>query len=231
MEDNEKELMDSLRDIINQSAESLQGNALDEMRAMAHQLSDEFRKAVPEDCETAVFGIALTPDEEMGEARKRFESGEALKSPFVNDINDESAKCAKVESIINGFPKERIFEFLEDFDGMMLLNGFMNPQGLIVRIKNEDSTVFEVFVTDRYMTTLKTLVTGERLVRQYSAPDGEAPQREHFDSEFELDLVKSAYVALSIPHLVKQQGDDFYDTMIQVIQQKIERKMRYHEED
>jgi len=31
--------------------------------------------------------------------------------------------------------------------------------------------------------------------------------------------------------LVKQQGDDFYDTMIQVIQQKIERKMRYHEED
>lgn len=231
MEDNEKELMDSLRDIINQSAESLQGNALDEMRAMAHQLSDEFRKAVPEDCETAVFGIALTPDEEMGEARKRFESGEALKSPFVNDINDESAKCAKVESIINGFPKERIFEFLEDFDGMMLLNGFMNPQGLIVRIKNEDNTVFEVFVTDRYMTTLKTLVTGERLVRQYSAPDGEAPQREHFDSEFELDLVKSAYVALSIPHLVKQQGEEFYDTMIQVIQQKIERKMRYHEED
>lgn len=231
MEDNEKELMDSLRDIINQSAESLQGNALDEMRAMAHQLSDEFRKAIPEDCETAVFGIALTPDEEMGEARKRFDSGEALKSPFVNDINDETAKCAKVESIINGFPKERIFEFLEDFDGMMLLNGFMNPQGLIVRIKNEDNTVFEVFVTDRYMTTLKTLVTGERLVRQYSAPDGEAPQREDFDSEFELDLVKSAYVALSIPHLVKQQGDDFYDTMIQVIQQKIERKMRYHEED
>jgi len=231
MEDNEKELMDSLRDIINQSAESLQGNALDEMRAMAHQLSDEFRKAIPEDCETAVFGIALTPDEEMDEARKRFDSGEALKSPFVNDINDETAKCAKVESIINGFPKERIFEFLEDFDGMMLLNGFMNPQGLIVRIKNEDSTVFEVFVTDRYMTTLKTLVTGERLVRQYSAPDGEAPQREHFDSEFELDLVKSAYVALSIPHLVKQQGEEFYDTMIQVIQQKIERKMRYHEED
>lgn len=231
MEDNEKELMDSLRDIINQSAESLQGNALDEMRAMAHQLSDEFRRAVPEDCETAVFGIALTPDEEMGEARKRFESGEALKSPFVNDINDETAKCAKVESIINGFPKERIFEFLEDFDGMMLLNGFMNPQGLIVRIKNEDNTVFEVFVTDRYMTTLKTLVTGERLVRQYSAPDGEAPQQEDFDSEFELDLVRSAYVALSIPHLVRQQGDEFYDTMLNVIQQKMERKMRYHEED
>lgn len=230
MEDHEKELMDSLRDIINESAESIQGNAIDEMRAMAHQLSDEFRKVLPDDCETAVFSIGLTPDEDMEEAIERYKNGETLVSPYVNEVSSENAKCAKVESVINGISRDDIFKFLEDSDGMLLLNGAMNPQGLIVRVKQQDGSTFEVFATDGYVTVLTTLTTGDRIIKQYSVEKDESPSREDYRSDYEYDLVKATYTALTIPHMIKQLGGEgLYSAMIAVVQAKIERQMRYQQ--
>ena len=237
MSDQEKEqrakaVLDSLRDIINTSAESIEGNAIDEMRAMAHQLSAEFRKALPDECETAVFSIGLTPDEDLDEAIERYKNGETLVSPYVNEVNRETAKCAKVESVINGISRDDIFRFLEDSDGMLLLNGAMNPQGLIVRIKQQDGSIFEVFTTDNYVTVLTTLATGDKIMKQYSVDKDESPDRDDYRSDYEFDVVKATYTALTIPHMIKQLGGEgLYDAMLAVVQAKMERQMRYNNED
>lgn len=230
MEPNEKELMDSLKDILDNASNDLADKSREEMTAMASQLADAFSEQIEKDVRTAVFGVTVLSDDQRAEAKERWSSGDghALKSPFVNSIDDDDAKCAKVQDIIHGIPKEAMLDFFDDFDGMMLLSGWLEPVGLIAFVRYDNGSTFQVFTTRDYVQTTRTLATGDKVSRNYKVGE-DKPDFDDLD-EYETDLVRGIHVALAMPHMVKQQSEGLYDTMIAAIQAKIERKTRSQED-
>lgn len=230
MEPNEKELMDALKDIVDNASSDLTDKSREEMASMSSQLADAFSEQIEPEVRTAVFGVTVLSDEQRREAKERWKSGDShtLKSPFVNSIDDDDAKCAKVEGIIQGIPQEAVLDFFDDFDGMMLLEGWLQPQGLIAFVRYDDGSTFQVFTTQDYVQTTRTLATGDKVSRNYKV----GTDTPDFDdlNEYETDLVRGIHVALAMPKMIKAESEALYDTMLLAIQTKMERKMRAQED-
>lgn len=230
MEDNEKELMDALKDIVDNASNDLTDKSREEMASMSSQLADAFSEQIEPEIRTAIFGVTVLSDEQRAEAKERWENGDshALKSPFVHSIDDDDAKCAKVQDILHGIPQGAVLDFFDDFDGMMLLEGWLEPQGLIAFVRYDDGSTFQVFTTQEYVQTTRTLATGDKVSRNYKVGT-DTPDLDEL-SEYETDLVRGIHVALAMPKMIKAESQELYDTMLLAIQTKIERKTRTQED-
>lgn len=197
---------------------------------MASQLADAFREQIEPDVRTAIFGVTVLSDEQRAEAKERWDNGDgrALQSPFVNSIDDADAKCAKVQDILHGIPQEAVLDFFDDFDGMMLLSGWLEPQGLIAFVRYDDGSTFQVFTTQEYVQTTRSLATGDKVCRNYKVGE-DTPDFDDLN-EYETDLVRGIHVGLAMPKMIKAESEALYDTMLLAIQTKMARKMRGQED-
>lgn len=227
----EEELLNALKDLIDESAKDIKSFAKEELEHMALSMSKSFAEVIPQDCPTAIFSISILEGEELDEARDHFDNEHTIRSPHVKDSKDPDATCARVSPVIDGMPIERVFEFLEDFDTTLMMAGALDIRGLIVFIRQPDGSTFETLSTGASMATVLTTPSGERVVNTFEAETKtDVPSPEDY-TEQQYDLIKATHVAVNMPLIIKREYPDLYDTLCDVIKLKVERRKRLAQED
>jgi hypothetical protein len=238
MEDNEKELMAQLEGIMNNAGEDLMDKTVKEATHIFSELCNQFDRDIPDDVEAILMGmVQVTDPDEEKEARQRARDADrAIMSQYLeNGVDDPESRAMRLQSIVTSLDAESILDLLQDTETAMLLSAWLEPEGLITRVRRPDG-LLQVMTTAGSVQFIKTLPTGDRIVRFWGherKENGRAkyPERDDFANEYEYELCRGTYKYLAMPLELKKDSEAAYDTMLNAISEKLQRQVRKDNDD
>jgi hypothetical protein len=238
MDNNEKELMDQLKGIIDNAGEDLANKTVEEATHIFSVLCTQFDEHIPDDVEAVLMGMTEVSDpDEVSEARERAKTGDrAIMSQFLdNGLDTEGARAMKLQAIVQGIDGEMMLDLLQDTETAMLLSAWLEPEGLVARVRRPDG-VLQVMTTAGSVQFIKTLPTGDRIVKFWGHdrnPDGKHvyPMRDDFANDYEYELCRGTYKYLAMPLELKKDSQDAYDTLLNAISEKLQRQVQRDNDD
>ena len=233
MDNNEKELMAQLEGIINNAHEDLVDKTVQEATHIFSELCKQFDTDIPDSVEAILLGLTeVTDAEEIDEAKERAKNHDkAVMSQFLEEgLDDPEARAMKLQSIVHQVDGERMLDLLQDTDTAMLLSAWLEPQGLITRVRRPDG-LLQVMVTSGSVQFIKTLPTGDRIVKFWGAERKENgktvyPERSDFANDYEYELCRGTYKYLAMPLELKSKSQEAYDTLLNSISEALQRQMK-----
>ena len=237
MEDNEKELMANLESIMNNAGEDLLDKTVQEATHIFSQLCNQFDQDIPNDVEAVLLGmVQVTDPDEEKEARDRARADDrAITSQFLeNGVDDPESRAMRLQSIVTSLDAEMLLDLLQDTETAMLLSAWLEPEGLITRVRRPDG-LLQVMTTQGSVQFIKTLPTGDRIVRFWGdkREGGKAvyPMRDDFANDYEYELCRGTYKYLAMPLELKKDSQAAYDTMLNAISEKLQRQVQRDGDD
>lgn len=229
MDNNEKELMDQLKGIIDNASEDFLDKAEQEAKHVFTEMVKAFDSDLPKDLNTILLGIQKVDDEdEIAEAKAGMR--QSVKSQFLDDLDDPEAQCMRVKPIIGEIEPDNFIDMLHDTETAMLLSAWFEPTALVSRIKRNGVTL-HVMALPNAITYIKTLATGDTITKYWGNKrdaDGKIvyPEPSDFDEKYEFDLVRGTYKYLAMPMEMKQDSPRAYETLLEAISEKVQRQVR-----
>ena len=234
MDNNEKELMDQLKGIIDNAGEDYLDKAEQEAKHVFTEMVKAFDADLPKDLDTILLGIQKVDDEdEIAEAKAGMR--QSVKSQFLDDLDDPEAQCMRVKPIIGEIEPDNFIDMLHDTETAMLLSAWFEPTALVSRIKRNGVTL-HVMALPNAITYIKTLATGDTITKYWGNKrdaDGKIvyPEPSDFDDKYEFDLVRGTYKYLAMPMEMKQDSPKAYETLLEAISEKVQRQVRQSMDD
>jgi hypothetical protein len=229
MDNNEKELMDQLKGIIDNAGSDYLDKAEQEAKHIFTEMVKAFDSDLPQDLETILLGIQKVDDEdEIAEAKAGMR--QSVKSQFLDNLDDPEAQCMRVKPIIGEIEPDNFIDMLHDTETAMLLSAWFEPTSLVSRVKRNGVTL-HVMALPNAITYIKTLATGDTITKYWGNKrdaDGNIvyPEPSEFDDQYEYDLVRGTYKYLAMPMEMKQDSPQAYETLLQAISEKVQRQVR-----
>lgn len=234
MDNNEKELMDQLKGIIDNAGEDYLDKAEQEAKHVFTEMVKAFDSDLPKDLDTILLGIQKVDDEdEIAEAKAGMR--QSVKSQFLDSLDDPEAQCMRVKPIIGELEPDNFIDMLHDTETAMLLSAWFEPTALVSRIKRNGVTL-HVMALPNAITYIKTLATGDTITKYWGNKrdaDGKIvyPEPSDFDEKYEFDLVRGTYKYLAMPMEMKQDSPKAYETLLEAISEKVQRQVRQSMDD
>jgi len=229
MDNNEKELMDQLKGIIDDAGSDYLDKAEQEAKHIFTEMCKAFDADLPKDLETILLGIQKVDDEdEIAEAKAGMRP--SVKSQFLEGLDDPEAQCMRVKPIIGSIEPDHFIDMLHDTETAMLLSAWFEPHSLVSRVKR-NGVVLHVMALPNAITYIKTLATGDTITKYWgNKRDAEGnivyPELSDFDEKYEYDLVRGTYKYLAMPMEMKQDSPKAYETLLEAISEKVQRQVR-----
>lgn len=234
MDNNEKELMDQLKGIIDNAGEDYLDKAEQEAKHVFTEMVKAFDSDLPKDLNTILLGIQKVDDEdEIAEAKAGMR--QSVKSQFLDSLDDPEAQCMRVKPIIGEIEPDNFIDMLHDTETAMLLSAWFEPTALVSRIKRNGVTL-HVMALPNAITYIKTLATGDTITKYWGNKrdaDGKIvyPEPSDFDEKYEFDLVRGTYKYLAMPMEMKQDSPKAYETLLEAISEKVQRQVQQSMDD
>lgn len=232
MENNDKELMAELEDIVNNAEGKILDDVENEATHIFSELCKQFDEDIPVEVQTVLLGLQEVDDpDEIADAKSRARGGDkAVMSQFIGSLDEEGCKTMKLSSIVSDLDPENFLDMLQDTDTSVLLCEWFEPKSLVSRVRYE-GCVLQVMVTAGTVHFIKTLPTGDKVTKFWGRKkhsDGKTvyPERSDFANDYEYDLCRGTYKYLAMPMEMKQESREAYDTLLNAIAEKMQRAMR-----
>jgi hypothetical protein len=221
MEDENKDLMAELQAITDKEASRLESKESKEQTAVF----DGLLKAFDTDrtnTEAILAVINIVSREQALEELK----GKSAKQILRNDVDldDPDLQGGRVTIVTETLKAKQFMNMLQDFETSIVLSAWRKPAGLVSRVII-DNSVLQVMAFADKLSYRKTLPSGDSVTKHWNVNNDEAPEREHFDTEYEFDLVKSTYVHLTQPMMFKAESPLMYAETSAMILRRISKEI------
>lgn len=221
MEDENKDLMAELQAITDKEASRLESKESKEQTAVF----DGLLKAFDTDrtnTEAILAVINIVSREQALEELK----GKSAKQILRNDIDldDPDLQGGRVTIVTETLKAKQFMDMLQDFETSIVLSVWRKPAGLVSRVII-DNSVLQVMAFRDKLSYRKTLPSGDSVTKHWNVNNDEAPEREHFDTDYEYDLVKSTYVHLTNPMMFKSESPLMYAETSAMILRRIAKEI------
>lgn len=225
-------LMAELKAIVDNEAQDMKGKAQQEAEHIFTQIVKEFTKDSDiNDKQSALAVVAMVEDRDK--MIKDIEENDAsyIRSEFITkeEMMSGVGKGAQCKVVATGMSESKFIEMLNDIESNILLNAWLNPVGLITRLKRNDETL-NVFVTAETIVLIRQLANGEQVTRSWGGEPDDRPKASEFD-DFDYEFIRLSYKALAEPHMIKAKSQDAFEMMVSAIGDKIQQKMENLNDD
>jgi hypothetical protein len=126
--------------------------------------------------------------------------------------------------------ESKFIEMLNDIESNILLCAWLDPVGLITRLKR-NGQILNVFASAETLVFIRQLPNGEQVTRSWGAETDERPKASEFDDDFDYEFIRLSYKALAEPHMIKAKSQDAFEMMVSAIGDKIQQKMENLNDD
>jgi hypothetical protein len=226
-------LMAELKAIVDNEAQDMKGMAQQEAEHIFTQIVKEFSKDNDiKDKESVLAVISIVEDRDK--MIKDIEENDAsyIKSDFVtkDEMLNGVGKGAQCKVVASGMTESKFVEMLNDIESNILLCAWLDPVGLITRLKRNGQTL-NVFASAETLVFIRQLPNGEQVTRSWGADKEDRPKPSEFDDEFDYEFLRLSYKALAEPHMIKAKSQDAFEMMVNAIGDKIQQKMESTDDD
>ena len=227
-------LMAELKAIVDNEAQDMKGMAQQEAEHIFTQIVKEFSKD-SDVCDKQSVLAVISIVEDRDKMIKDIEENDAsyIKSDFVtkDEMLNGVGKGAQCKIVAADMSESKFIEMLNDIESNILLCAWLDPVGLITRLKRNGQTL-NVFASAETLVFIRQLPNGEQVTRSWGGDKEDRPKASEFDDEFDYEFLRLSYKALAEPHMIKAKSQDAFEMMVSAIGDKIQQKMEnLNEED
>lgn len=220
-------LMAELKAIVDNEAQDMKGDAQKEAEHIFGEMVKAFDK--DEEISKRVSVLAVVSICEDREAMiKDIQENDAsyIKSEFISkeDMINGVGRGAQVKVVASGMKEKRFMEMLSDIESNILLNAWLDPVGLVTRVRRKGQ-ILNVFCTGDNLVFIRQLSNGESVTRSWGADTDDRPKASEFDDDFDYEFIRLTYGALAEPHIIRGKSQEAFDAMVSAIGDKIQRQM------
>lgn len=221
MEDNNKDLMAELQAITDKEATRLESKEAKEQTAVFDGLLKAFdTDRANTEAILAVINI-VSRDQALTELGK--EGAKRILRDDV-DMDDPDLMGGRVTIVTETLKAEQFMNMLKDFETSIVLSAWRKPTGLVSRVII-DNSVLQVMAFADKLSYRKTLPSGDSVTKHWNVIVDESPEREHFDTDYEYDLVKQTYIHLTQPMMFKSESPLMYAETSAMILRRISKEI------
>lgn len=236
--DNDKDpnieaLMAELKAIVDNEAQDMKGDAQKEAEHIFTQIVKEFSKDNDiSDKDSVLAVVSMVEDREAMIKDITENDASYIKSDFVtkDEMMNGVGKGAQCKIVAAGMSESKFVEMLNDIESNILLCAWLDPVGLITRLKRNGQTL-NVFASAETLVFIRQLPNGEQVTRSWGADTEDRPKASEFDDDFDYEFIRLSYKALAEPHMIKAKSQDAFEIMVNAIGDKIQQKMENRDDD
>lgn len=221
MEDNDKDLMAELQAITDKASKRMESRESKEQVAVF----DGMLKAFDTDranTEAILAVINIVSKEQALEELKSPSARSILRDDV--DQNDPDLMGGRVTIVTEKLKAEQFMTMLKSFETSLVLAAWRKPTGLITRVMI-DNSVLQVMAFSDKLSYRKSLPSGDSVTKHWDIATDDSPEREHFDTDYEFDLVKQTYMHLSRPLMFKAESPIMYAETTSMILERISKEI------
>lgn len=225
---NDDELMAELRNIVDAEGERLDGLAHQEAETITRKIFEEIDKEFADNSNSVLLYVAEVTKEE---ALKDFDSKkhvvplELEGQDFHKSLKDDEARAAKAALACPPIPKSKLLEILDSQEPVMLLHGWSNLYGLIVRVVHDDGSVFKAASFPSDLAFEFTLPDGTKSYSHHTY-EQDIPEPQEFGGQENMDIMRLVCSAAQSPRELKRNFPDAFDALIAKITNDMKNKMK-----
>jgi len=226
-------LMAELKAIVDTEAQDMKGDAHREAEHIFTQIVKEFSKdSDVKDKQSILAVVSMCEDREKMIKDITENDAAYIRSDFVTkeEMINGVGKGAQCKIVANNMSESKFVEMLNDIESNILLCAWLDPVGLITRLKRNDQTL-NVFVSAENIVFIRQLPNGEQVTNSWGADTNDRPKPSEFDDDFEYEFLRLSYKALAEPQMIKAKSQDAFEMMVSAIGDKIQQKMENLDDD
>lgn len=229
MDNNEKELMDQLRQIVEAEDARLTEESHQEARTVSKGLFAELDKEFSDSTDSVLLYVTSVDGDEALEAAKdaKHLSTTDAKSPdeLLQKLKDGEAKAAKCSMAMPPVPREKLLEIIQEQEAVMLLHGWANPMALVCRVVNDDGSVLKAMALPSDLAYEWTTADGKSEYR-HTTYDQPIPEPEEFGGKENMEMIQHLVTAAQQPRQLKRDFPDAFEALMRETVRNMKRKMR-----
>jgi predicted Zn-dependent protease with MMP-like domain len=229
MDNNEKELMDQLRQIVEAEDARLTEESHDEARIVSKGLFAELDKEFSDSTDSVLLYVANVDGDEALEAAKDAKHLSTTNAETVEELlqklKEGEAKAARCSLAMPPVPREKLLEIIQEQEAVMLLHGWADPMALACRVVNDDGSVLKAISLPNDLAYEWTTADGKSEYR-HTTYDQPIPEPEDFGGEGNMEMIQHLVTAAQQPRQLKRNFPDAFDALMKQVVQSMKDKMR-----
>ena len=226
-------LMAELKAIVDNEEQDMKGMAQQEAEHIFTQIIKEFSKDSDiKDKQSVLAVVSMVEDREKMIKDITENDAGYIKSDFVtkDEMLNGVGKGAQCKVVGAGMSESKFVEMLNDIESSILLCAWLDPVGLITRLKRNGQTL-NVFASAQTLVFIRQLSNGESVTRSWGADTDDRPKASEFDDDFDYEFIRLSYKALAEPQMIKAKSQDAFEMMVSAIGDKIQQRMESRDDD
>ena len=226
MDNNEKELMDELKGIVDNAQGVIDREARIEADGVVKDIFSHMDREFADENDCVLMYVANV-DPEVA-VKEYDENPDVIRvhnpNANIDDVRNGTARAAKASVACPPLSKEKLSQMLQDETAVMLLHGWANPIGLIAFVRNDDGS------------TLKVAALPTDLIFEIKSKDGDdyrhydyndpIPESVAFGGEDNMEMVKRIVTAAQEPRQLKQHYGSAYDALMDKCIERARQQMK-----